>query len=129
MEYKYYKDLKHSYMIVPCNEASKEELGGYRLKIAENGRLKKLLQVSLRRIDCEQLLYYEVSSMVSLEDRFSSRGLKAADIRKLLSDMKEMLDGLSEYLLGEEGILFDPENIYTIKDMEDLLQKKNVGLS
>ncbi|MBO4458570.1 MAG: FHA domain-containing protein [Butyrivibrio sp.] len=112
MEYKYYKDLKHSYMIASCNDVSEEELCGYKLKIAENGRIKKLLPVSLRKIDCEQLLYYEVSSMVSLEDRFSSKGMEAEDIRNLLRDMKEMLENLSEYLLGDEGILFDPENIY-----------------
>ena len=112
MEYKYYRDLKHSYIIAPCNEVSEEELGGYKLKIAENGRIKKLLPVSLRKIDLEQLLYYEVSSMVSLEDRFSSKGMRADDLRCFLRELKEMLEGLSEYLLGEEGILFDPENIY-----------------
>jgi hypothetical protein len=112
VEYKYYKDLKHSYIIASCNDVSEEELGGYKLKIAENGRIKKLLPVSLRKIDLEQLLYYEVSSMVSLGDRFSSKGMGAEELKSFLRDMKEMLDGLSEYLLGEEGILFDIENIY-----------------
>ena len=112
MEYKYYRDLKHSYIIASCNEVSEEELGGYKLKIAENGRIKKLLPVSLRKIDLEQLLYYEVSSMVSMEDRFSSKGMSAEDLKSFLRELKEMLEGLSEYLLGEEGILFAPENIY-----------------
>ena len=102
VEYKYYKDLKHSYIIASCNDVSEEELGGYKLKIAENGRIKKLLPVSLRKIDLEQLLYYEVSSMVSLGDRFSSKGMGAEELKSFLRDMKEMLDGLSEYLLGEE---------------------------
>ena len=112
VEYKYYRDLKHSYIIASCNEVSEEELGGYKLKIAENGRIKKLLPVSLRKIDLEQLLYYEVSSMVSMEDRFSSRGMSADDLKCFLRELKEMLEGLSEYLLGEEGVLFAPENIY-----------------
>jgi len=112
VEYKYFKDLKHSYMIVSCSDVSEDELGGYRLKIVENGRIKKLLPVSLRKIDLEQLLYYEVSSMISLEDRFSSKGMGVDELKTFLTDMKEMLEGLSEYLLGEEGILFDPENIY-----------------
>ena len=38
VEYKYYRDLKHSYIIAPCNDVREEELGGYKLKIAENGR-------------------------------------------------------------------------------------------
>lgn len=112
VEYKYYRDLKHSYIIASCNEVSEEELGGYKLKIAENGRIKKLLPVSLRKIDLEQLLYYEVSSMVSMEDRFSSKGMSADDLKCFLRELKEMLEGLSEYLLGEEGVLFAPENIY-----------------
>jgi hypothetical protein len=112
VEYKYYRDLKHSYIIAPCNDVREEELGGYKLKIAENGRIKKLLPVSLRKIDLEQLLYYEVSSMVSMEDRFSSKGMSADELKCFLRELKEMLEGLSEYLLGEEGILFDPENIY-----------------
>ena len=105
VEYKYYRDLKHSYIIASCNEVSEEELGGYKLKIAENGRIKKLLPVSLRKIDLEQLLYYEVSSMVSMEDRFSSKGMSADDLKCFLRELKEMLEEASKEDLFRKQIL------------------------
>ncbi len=111
MECKYYRDLKHSYAVCECKEQDKKDTR-YQLKIMESGKIKGLLKNNLRVINSEKFLYYEISSMMSLENRFESKGMQKNDLLKLFSDMRYMAESLSEFLLGEEGIVFDARNIY-----------------
>ncbi len=111
MECKYYRDLKHSYAVCECKEGDKKDTR-YQLKIMESGKIKGLLENNLRVINSEKFLYYEISSMMSLENRYESKGMQKDDLIKLFSDMRNMVESLSEYLLGEEGIVFDAQNIY-----------------
>ena len=111
MNYKYYRDLKHNYLIVNNPEGSGGE-SEYQLKMLESGRLSGLLPCDVRNVNGEQFLYYEIGSKQSLRDRYTSRGMNRAQQLQLFSDMKEMLEGLSEYLLGEEGVVFDADSIF-----------------
>ncbi|MDC7292182.1 FHA domain-containing protein [Butyrivibrio sp. DSM 10294] len=111
MNYKYYRDLKHNYLVVKNEEQSLRE-NEYQMKILESGRLSGLLPCDVRNVNGEQYLYYDMGSMQSLRDRYTSRGMNRAQQLQLFSDMKEMLEGLSEYLLGEEGVVFDIDSIF-----------------
>ncbi len=111
MECKYYRDLKHSYAVCKYNEENKKD-SKYQLKIMESGKIKGLLKNNLRTINNERFLYYDISSMMSLENRFESKGMVYDDLIRLLKDMRSMVESLSEFLLGEEGIVFDANNIY-----------------
>ena len=39
--------------------------------------------------------------------------MNAAQVKSLLTDIKDVLEGLSEFLLGEEGLVFNCKTIYT----------------
>ncbi|WP_026517799.1 DUF6382 domain-containing protein [Butyrivibrio sp. MC2021] len=110
MNYKYYRDLKHNYLVVKLEKQSEGE--AYQLKILSGGRLAGLLPCDVRNVNGEQFLYYEIGSMQSLRDRYTSRGMNRAQQLQLFSDMKDMLEGLSEYLLGEDGVVFDADSIF-----------------
>lgn len=111
MNYKYYRDLKHNYLVVKNEELSLKE-NEYQMKILAGGRLSGLLTCDVRNVNGEQFLYYEMGSMQSLRDRYTARGMNRVQQLPLFSDMKEMLESLSEYLLGEEGVVFDVDSIF-----------------
>ncbi|RKM61518.1 FHA domain-containing protein [Butyrivibrio sp. XB500-5] len=113
MEHRYYRDLKHSYAIVDVKEDENTPGYRYQLKVLEGKRVKKLLPCSLRQINDDSFLYYDVTSMMSLEDRFSVKKMNYEQARALLTDMKNMLESMSEFLLGEEGIIFEVGSVFT----------------
>ena len=113
MEYKYYRELKHNYLIVKSEEEACNNKESYQVRILENRNLKGFLRCDLRTINNEQFLYYEIDSLQSLKDRFSSRGMDRQQLIKLFKDLKKALEGLSEYLLGIENVVLDTRSIYT----------------
>lgn len=111
MNYKYYRDIKHNYLVVK-NEKREASGSSYQLKIAESGRVKGLIPCDARNINGEQYLYYDIGSMQSLRDRYSARGMNRQQQIGLFADMKVMLEDLSEYLLGQDCIVFDIDSIF-----------------
>jgi len=112
MEYKYYRELKHNYLVFE-DQGKETEDERYQYKIIESGRIKNLVPCAQRKINGEKFFYYEINSMQSLKDRFSSNKMDHEQVKKLLSDIKKLLDGLSEFLLGQEGIVFNIKRVYT----------------
>lgn len=112
MEYKYYRELKHNYLIVKSEE---KELGkgvNYQTRMLERGNLTGFLPCNLRTINSETYLYYEINSMQSLKDRFSVKGMSAAELRALFLALKNSLESLSEYLLGMENVVLDGKSVF-----------------
>ena len=112
MEYKFYRDLKHSYMVCNCGGNQENKDANYQLKILESGRIKGLLKCNLRSINQENFLYYDISSMVNIADRYAAKGLDHEQLLGLLGNMKEMIEGLSEFLMGDEGIVLNTRNVF-----------------
>ncbi|WP_026663011.1 DUF6382 domain-containing protein [Butyrivibrio proteoclasticus] len=112
MEYRYYRELKHNYLIIR-NEAPELEKGvHYQIRMLERGNLKGFIPCDLRNINNENYLYYEINSMQSLRDRYAVNGMNADELRNLLSSFKNALEGLSEYLLGMENVILDGKSVY-----------------
>ncbi len=112
MEYRYYRDLKHSYMVCKCDDNAENKDAKYQLKILESGRVKGLLKSNIRAINQENYLYYDVSSMINIADRYATKGLDQEQLIKLLTNMKEMMESLSEFLMGDEGIVLSTKNVF-----------------
>ncbi len=112
MEYKYYRELKHNYLIFEEPE-SDECPDRYQYKIAESGRIKNLVPCTERNINGDKYLYYEIGSMQTLRDRFAVSKMDHKQLRSLLMSVKELLENLSEFLMGEDGLVFNGRDIYT----------------
>ena len=112
MEYKYYRELKHNYLIVKKENADTAE-ERYQYRIAESGRIRGLIPCSLRSINGESYYYYEIGSMQPIRDRFGTSKMDHAQLTALLADLKNLLLELSDFLLGQEGLVFNAANIYT----------------
>ncbi|RKM55081.1 FHA domain-containing protein [Butyrivibrio sp. CB08] len=112
MEYRYYRELKHNYLVFENrNEETSDER--YQYRIMESGRIKSLVPCARRNINGEKFFYYEINSMQSIKDRFSATKMDHQQLQRLLSDIKELMDGLSEFLLGQEGIVFNAQSVFT----------------
>ena len=112
MEYRYYRELKHNYLVFEDQQKETED-ERYQYKILESGRIKNLVPCTQRKINGDKFFYYEINSMQNLRDRFGSSKMKNEHVKKLLSDIKKLMDGLSEFLLGQEGIVFNIQSVYT----------------
>ncbi len=110
MDYRFCRELKHNYLIVK-NENG-DERNSYQMKMFERGRLKSFLPCSIRTINNESYLYYEINSMQSIQDRFSSRGMNREQMMDLFKAMKTAFDSLSEYLLGMENVVLDAKSVF-----------------
>ncbi len=113
MEYKYYRELKHNYLILENKGEESKEDNAYQYRIAGSGRVKELLPCSVRNINGEKFYYYEIGSMQSIKDRFSVNGMKHDDLTRLLDSIKSLLENLSEFLMTDESIVFSAKDIYT----------------
>lgn len=113
MEYNYYRELKHNYLIARDCGIDKSNCDCYPVRIAKNGNFKGFVPCDIRVINNEYFLYYEINSLQSIKNRFASKGMRLEQLKKLFSSLKSALDGLSEYLLGMENIILDSESIFT----------------
>lgn len=113
MEYKYYRDLKHNYLVFEYGGSGNLQENKYQYKIVESGRVKGLVPCAERNINGERYYYYEVGSMQPINDRFSVSKMKYADLMSLIRDSRALLEELSEFLLGEEGVVFNTKCLYT----------------
>lgn len=111
MDYKYYRDLKHNYLVFEKGPEDDED-NRYQYRMLEGG-IKGLVPCSERNINGGKFLYYDIGSMQPVKDRFAVGGMNLEQLRRLLSDAAAVLEELSEYLLGEEGLVFNAEAVYT----------------
>ncbi len=113
MEYKYYRELKHNYLVFENNDEEELENNRYQYRIAESGRINGVLACSERYINGKSYFYYEIGSMQTLKDRYMSVKMGYEDLYRLLNSIKSTLESLSEFLLGDEAIVFNTGNVFT----------------
>ena len=113
MEYNYYRELKHNYLIAKDCGIDKNNCDCYQVRIARNGNLKGFVPCDIRMINNEFFLYYEINSLQSIKNRFASKGMNLEQLIKLFSSFRSAMEGMSEYLLGIENIILDSERIFT----------------
>jgi hypothetical protein len=117
MEYSYYRELKHNYLIVKNDVKENTRENGrnpesYQVKILESGNLAGFIPCDKRTINGEQFLYYRIDSMQSIKNAYSVRGLSFEQLIKLFKGMRAALENLSEYLLGVENVVLDTSSIF-----------------
>ncbi|MCR4904399.1 MAG: FHA domain-containing protein [Butyrivibrio sp.] len=119
MEFKYHRELNHNYLVMkyPGN------VDGYKYRMLATNKLNGFLKLGKRYINCESYLFYEITSMQSLTNRYALKGMNSEELRNLLSEISMAISVASEYLLDEEGIVFSPDFI-----MENLGDKKHYFL-
>lgn len=120
-EAKYFRDYKHSYMILPC--ASVQPDRNYQCKLLVSNRFEEMLRCSLRHVNGADYLYYDISSRTTLESLYRGRQLSFQQVRELFEQLYGIYCRLGDYFMDETKLVLLPEYIYY-----DLSRKKYIGL-
>lgn len=104
-----YTDGAHRHLVLPCR---KSDTGGYRYRMLAANQIPGLLGCSLRFIDGDSCLYYEITSKQNLADLYENSVIPGAVLKKLLSEMTDTEKSLEEYLLNAEDLILNPHYIY-----------------
>jgi len=90
---------------------NKPEEKRYQYCILNRGGIRHLLPGSLRYINGEAYLYYDISSTQNVGQLFETKTIRRSWMKDFLWGMKQMLGELDRFLLEEQCVLWNPELI------------------
>lgn len=105
----FYSDASHNYMVLACPPDIRED---YQYKMIAANEIGGLLPCSSRSIDNREYLYYDITSKQSLSDLYDRRPVRGEDLQRLLGDLVQVGNCLTEYLLDASHVVLDPSCIY-----------------
>ena len=94
----------------------KPEEKRYQYCILSRGGIRYLLPCSLRYIDSNAYLYYDISSMQNLTQVFGEKKITKEWVKDFLWGIRQMRYELDRFLLEEGNVIWNPEHIY--QDLE-----------
>ncbi|MDE6673508.1 MAG: hypothetical protein K2K19_01655, partial [Acetatifactor sp.] len=114
LETEYVRNLNCNYERVMLEE--KPEENRYQYCILSRGGIRYLLPCSLRDINGDAFLYYDISSTQNMTQLFEHRVIKREWMKDFLWGMERMQQELGRYLLEEHSVIWRPKHIY--QDLE-----------
>lgn len=114
LETEYVRNLNCNYVRLRLQE--KPEDNRYQYCILNRGGIRYLLPCSLRYINGDAFLYYDISSTQSMVQLFETHTIKRDWMEDFLWGMERMQQELGRYLLEEHNVIWNPAHIY--QDLE-----------
>lgn len=117
-EITYKRELNHSYMVIKCQDMELPDKYAYRILM--HNHIGKLLDCSLRRMDQEMFLYYDITSRQPLERLYEGKKLGMEELGQIIRAIAAMQEDLEEYLLDEQGLMLYVGMIFANVETEEL---------
>ncbi len=114
LETEFVRNLNCNYERLALAEKPKENR--YQYCILNRGGIRFLLPCSLRYMDGDAFLYYDITSTQNIAQLFGGRNLGREWMRDFLWGMERMQQELGRFLLEGRNIIWNPEHIY--QDLE-----------
>ena len=114
LETEFVRNLNCNYERLALAEKPKENR--YQYCILNRGGIRFLLPCSLRYMDGDAFLYYDITSTQNIAQLFGGRKLGREWMRDFLWGMERMQQELGRFLLEGRNIIWNPEHIY--QDLE-----------
>lgn len=105
-EYRRYQGK--SYMVI----SSEGNGAGYRYPMITENRIAGLLSCQISSENGKQQFWYEISGMQTLKDWIEIKKCGCGLLRKFMLALAKAIEWAGEYLLWENGISLDPEQIF-----------------
>lgn len=121
LEAKFFRDYKHSYMILPCKNRQPEK--SYQCRQLTSNKIEEILRCSMRHVNGMTYFYYDISSRTTMESLYRDRQMGYRQIRELFEQLYGMYCRVGDYFMDETCLVFLPEYIFY-----DLSRKKYIGL-
>ncbi len=114
LQTEYLRNLNVNYERIRLDR--KPEENRYQYCILNRGGIRGLLPCSLRYINGEAYLYYDISSKQNAAQRFGDRCVGREWVRDLLWSMEQIRQELERFLLDLKNVLWYPDQIF--QDLE-----------
>lgn len=114
MNAEYKRDLQNNYLILELDQECIQE--GYRLQMAEQNEIPGLLGFHSSGRDGKRYLHYEITSRQTLSSLYERKSLRHHEIRNLLTDIRDAMEGMQRYLLDSSDLIFSPDYIFVGAD-------------
>lgn len=121
LEAKFFRDYKHSYMILPCKSRQPEK--SYQCRQLTSNKIEEILRCSMRHVNGMTYFYYDISSRTTMESLYRDRQMSYRQICELLEQLYQMYCRVGDYFMDETRLVFSPSYIFY-----DLSRKKYIGL-
>jgi hypothetical protein len=109
MDIKYYREALHNYLILKIDEADTDS---YQYKMLENNQVKGIIPFTIRRMDGETAIYYEIDSKQSIANMYSNRRIPYEKLKKLLNSIVEVTEEISRFFLDENHLMLAGDYIF-----------------
>lgn len=122
MNVRFRRDVKHSYMLLSDAGSSDfdADAGTYMTGTLLNNRIEGLLPMTVERIDDVPFYQYDITSLMSLDDFYTSHPVTLKDMKSLLWSVLDTADRLEDYLLDTCHIYLAPDTLFLSQDNNDL---------
>ena len=110
MQTEYRREINQNYLII-C-QSDEEEIDHFQSKMLMTQKWNHLAACTENVINGKNVFYYDINSIISLPGYYGARKMRKDDIVRLIRQLEEAIEELSEYLMDEGNILFAPEYIY-----------------
>ena len=102
VEPKFFKDYKHNYLILKCNEPGAGE--NYQSRMLASGKIDRVLKCSVRHINGEAYFYYDISSRVTLENLYRGKKMSYEQVKDFFRQMDIIYRTLGDFFMEEAGL-------------------------
>lgn len=110
MKIEYMREMKRSYMTVKMEREETAE--SYETGMLAKNQIPGLLRMKIKYTDGSPVYCYDITSRQPVSRLFESQPADEGQVRSFFRQLYETLDRMEAYLLGDGGILLDPELIY-----------------
>ncbi len=121
LEVKFFRDYKHSYIILPCKSRQPEK--SYQCRQLASNKIEGILRCSMRHVNGMTYFYYDISSRTTMESLYRDRQMSYRQIRELFEQLYQIYCRVGDYFMDETRLVFSPAYIFY-----DLSRKKYIGL-
>ena len=110
MKIEYMREMKRSYMTVKMEDGEMAE--SYETGMLAKNQIPGLLKMKIKYTDGSPVYCYDITSRQPISRLFESQPADEKQVRSFFRQLYETLDRMEAYLLGDGGILLDPDLIY-----------------
>ncbi|MBO4749228.1 MAG: FHA domain-containing protein [Lachnospiraceae bacterium] len=115
MRTEYVRNLHSNYVRLALEEKPEEKR--YQYCILSRGGIKGLLPASLRYLDGDAYLYYDITSRQSLVQLHQKGGISREWFLDFLASLQRLGRELERFLLQEDNVIWDPQHVF--QDLEN----------
>lgn len=109
MKVSYIREMKRSYMVLEPGEQTEAE---YEARMLSDNRIPGLLGMKLKYRDGNYSYCYDITSKQPLSRILESHSMTRGEVKRFLIQLNDTVDRMDSHLLGEGGLILEPEYIY-----------------